>query len=325
MHVLVTGGAGYIGSHVAHLLVDQGFDVTVVDDLSNGDPRQIPDRADAIISDLAAPDVLDQTVPSVDAIMHFAGSIVVPESVARPIDYWRNNAAKSLDLIDAAGKASVNAFVFSSTAAVYGEPDSVPIPENAPTRPINPYGQSKLAVEWMLQGAGVAHGLPWAALRYFNVAGAAPSGIIGQPGHAATHLVKAATRLAAAGTGGLKVFGTDYPTPDGTCIRDYVHVCDLAQAHLDTLRYLLAGGAPRAFNAGYGTGLSVLEIVDAVERVSGVDLRATPDARRPGDPARLIADASDLRAVTGWTPHYADIDTIVSHALAWERQLARRA
>ena len=260
----------------------------------------------------------------VDAIIHFAASIVVPDSVADPLGYYRNNTVNSHALIETAIKGGVRYFIFSSTAAVYGNPAHVPVGEDDPTIPVSPYGSSKLMTEVMLRDAGLAYGLRHVALRYFNVAGADPQGRTGQSTKGATHLIKAAVETALGLREKIDVFGTDYETPDGTCIRDYIHVSDLARAHLDALAHLRGGGKPVTLNCGYGRGFSVLEVIDTVKRVSGVDFKVAFAPHRPGDPARIVAATDRIRAMLKWRPQFDDLSTIVTHALAWERKLASR-
>jgi len=328
MTVLVTGGAGYIGSHMVRALLDAGEQVVVLDNLSTGFDWAIPPGVPAVAGDVVDARLLDALVAEhgVSAIIHFAASVVVPESVADPLRYYRNNTVNSRSLIEAAVRGGVEHFIFSSIAAVYGEPDRIPIAEDAPTRPMSPYGSSKLMAEIILRDAARAHGLRY-ILRYFNVAGADPQLRTGQSTRGATHLIKVAAETALGVRPKLEIFGTDYPTPDGTCIRDYIHVGDLAAAHSDALRYLRNGGESLTLNCGYGHGFSVLEVIDAVKRAAGVDFRVEFAARRPGDPARIVAAADRARALLGWQPQFGELSTIVAHALAWERQrmaLARR-
>ena len=322
-HVLVTGGAGYIGSHMVLALLGAGERPLVLDDLSTGRRDAIPDGVKLIqgsTGDAAlVRDVLQQH--KIGAIIHFAASIVVPDSVSDPLGYYANNTANARTLLAAAVAAGVPHFVFSSTAAVYGEPERNPIQEDEPTRPINPYGRSKLMVEWMLADTAHAHPLRYAALRYFNVAGADPDGRTGQSTPNATHLIKVAVQAALGKRDGLDVYGTDYPTADGSCIRDYVHVSDLAQAHLDALRHLRGGGDSVTCNVGYADGYSVLQVIEVVKRVSGIDFPVRIKGRRAGDPAALVASNARARSILGWQPRYADLETIVRHALAWERRL----
>ena len=328
MTILVTGGAGYIGSQMAYQLVDSGERVVVLDNLSTGFDWAIPPGVPAVAGDVGDARLLDALIAEhgVSAIIHFAASVVVPESVADPLRYYRNNTVNSRSLIEAAVRGGVEHFILSSTAAVYGEPDRIPIAEDAPTRPMSPYGSSKLMAEIILRDAARAHGLRY-ILRYFNVAGADPQLRTGQSTRGATHLIKVAAETALGLRPKLEIFGADYPTPDGTCIRDYIHVGDLAAAHSDALRYLRNGGESLTFNCGYGHGFSVLEVIDAVKRAAGVDFRVEFAARRPGDPARIVAAADRARALLDWQPQFGELSTIVAHALAWERQrmaLARR-
>jgi len=326
MTVLVTGGAGYIGSHMVHELVDRGEPVVVVDNLSTGFRWAIADGAPFVEGETGDGDLMRSVLERhrVDAIIHFAASVVVPESVSRPLDYYRNNTASSRTLIAAAVAAGVRHFIFSSTAAVYGNPAQVPVPEDAPPAPMSPYGSSKLMTEIMLRDAAAAHDLKYVILRYFNVAGADPKLRTGQSTRGATHLIKVAVETALGLRPRLEVFGTDYPTPDGTCIRDYIHVTDLTRAHTDALRYLRDGGASATLNCGYGHGFSVLEVIDTVKKVSGVDFAVKLAARRPGDPARIVAACERARASLGWQPRLDDLATIVGHALAWEGKLKER-
>jgi UDP-glucose 4-epimerase len=326
MSILVTGGAGYIGSHMVHALVDQGEPVVVLDNLSTGFRWAIPDEVPLVVGETGDAELVAKLIKQhqVDAIIHFAASIVVPESVAHPLMYYRNNTANSRTLIEAAVNGGVMHFIFSSTAAVYGNPATVPVAEDAPLTPMSPYGSSKLMTEIMLRDAGAAHGLGHVILRYFNVAGADPKLRTGQSTKGATHLIKVAVETALGMRPAIEVFGTDYPTPDGTCIRDYIHVSDLVAAHSDALRYLRGGGASATMNCGYGRGFSVLEVLDTVKKVSGVDFPVTLSPRRPGDPARIVAASDRARAMLGWQPRLDDLGTIVTHALAWERKLRER-
>jgi UDP-glucose 4-epimerase len=326
MTVLVTGGAGYIGSHMVYELVGAGERVVVLDNLSTGFDWAVAKGVPLIVAESGDQALLDQILRAheIDAIIHFAASIVVPDSVRDPLGYYRNNTVNSRALIECAARAGVRHFIFSSTAAVYGNPAETPVKEDAPTQPISPYGWSKLMTEIMLGDAGRAHGLQHVILRYFNVAGADPQNRTGQSTRAATHLIKVAAEAALGLRGKLDVFGTDYPTPDGTCIRDYIHVGDLARAHADALRYLRSGGPSLTLNCGYGHGYSVLEVIDAVKRASGVDFKVELAPRRAGDPASIVAATDRARAALGWQPRYDDLATIVGHALAWERELMRR-
>lgn len=324
--VLVTGGAGYIGSHMAWALCDRGEKVVVLDRLSTGFAAAPPPAATLVIGDCGDRALVRELIAahSVNAVLHFAGSVVVPESVAQPLDYYENNTVRSLALIRTAVETGVRNFVFSSTAAVYGGASDAPIDENAPTRPESPYGSSKLMTEWMLRDASVAHGLRYCALRYFNVAGADPKLRTGQATKGATHLIKVAVETALGKRDRLSVYGTDYPTRDGTCVRDYIHVWDLIEAHLLALDYLRKAGASAVLNCGYGRGFSVREVIAAVRRVSGRDFEAIEGPRRAGDPATIVADASRARALLGWAPRFDDLDRIVADALAWESSARMR-
>jgi UDP-glucose 4-epimerase len=326
MTILVTGGAGYIGSHMVHALVEAGERVVVLDNLTTGFDWAVPKQATLAVGDTGDQPLLAKLIAEhrVDAIIHFAASIVVPDSVADPLGYYRNNTANSRSLIECAVKGGVKRFIFSSTAAVYGNPDRVPVGEDDPARPMSPYGSSKLMTEIMLRDAGAAHGLAHVILRYFNVAGADPALRTGQSTKGATHLIKVAVETALGLRPKMQVFGTDYPTPDGTCIRDYIHVCDLVRAHADALRYLRNGGVSVTLNCGYGRGFSVLEVIDTVKRVSGVDFRVETTARRAGDPAQIVARSDRIRAVLGWQPQLDDLTTIARHSLDWERKLASK-
>ncbi|MDO1580949.1 UDP-glucose 4-epimerase GalE [Rhizobium oryzicola] len=327
MAVLVTGGAGYIGSHMVWALLDAGEDVVVLDRLSTGFRWAVPDAARFYQGDVGDADILKRIFHEnrVDAIMHFAGSIVVPQSVAHPLEYYDNNTSKTGALAAAAIEAGIQHFVFSSTAAVYGEqPDDTPVRESGTLVPKNPYGMSKLMAEMMLRDAAAAYPFRYVALRYFNVAGADPKGRTGLSTEGATHLIKITCEAALGKRAGVDVFGTDYPTADGTGIRDYIHVSDLVAAHLKALNYLRLGGEPLVANCGYGRGYSVLEVINAVEKVSGrhVDVRYGP--RRPGDAASVIADSTLARRLLGWKPRHDDLTAIVKSALAWEGKLDLR-
>jgi UDP-glucose 4-epimerase len=326
MSVLITGGAGYIGSHMVHDLVDRGEQVVVVDNLSTGFRWVIPPDVPLVEGETGDGDLMRSVMErhEVEAIIHFAASVVVPESVGQPLEYYRNNTANSRTLIATAVAAGVRHFIFSSTAAVYGNPTLVPVPEDAALAPMSPYGSSKLMTEVMLRDAGAAHDLRYVILRYFNVAGADPMLRTGQSTHGATHLIKVAVETALGLRPRIEVFGTDYPTPDGTCIRDYIHVTDLTRAHIDALRYLRGDGASATLNCGYGHGFSVLEVIETVKKVSGVDFSVQLGARRAGDPARIVATCERARALLGWQPQLDDLATIVGHALAWERKLRQR-
>jgi UDP-glucose 4-epimerase len=326
MTILVTGGAGYIGSHMVHELVDAGEKVVTLDNLVTGFDWAVAEGVPLIVGDTGDEQLVASLIAEhrVDAIIHFAASTVVPESVAQPLAYYRNNTVNSRALIETAIKGGVKHFIFSSTAAVYGNPEQSPVAEDAPPMPMSPYGASKLMTERMLRDAGYAHGLGYVVLRYFNVAGADPKLRTGQSTRNATHLIKVATEAALGQRPKVDVFGTDYPTPDGTGIRDYIHVADLARAHSDALRHLRAGGESLTLNCGYGHGFSVLEVIDTVKRVSGVDFRVDVAPRRPGDPAQVVAAADKARALLGWRPQLDDLATIVAHALAWQKKLVTR-
>jgi UDP-glucose 4-epimerase len=322
MSVLVTGGAGYIGSHMVHALRDAGEEVLVLDDLSTGFRRLLPATATLVIGDVGDAKLVRSLLDAngVDSIIHFAGSIVVPESIEKPLFYYLNNTCSSRTLIQCAVEARVKHFIFSSTAAVYGIPDSVPVSERAPLNPISPYGSSKLMTELMLRDAARAHDLRYVALRYFNVAGADPRGRTGQSTSQATHLIKVALQAALGQKAYLEVFGTDYPTQDGTCVRDYIHVSDLISAHLAALKYLRAGGESQILNCGYGRGFSVLEVVEAVKGVTGINFDIRLGPRRVGDPPRLVADTHCIKSKLDWGWKYDDLQLIVAHALSWERR-----
>jgi UDP-glucose 4-epimerase len=326
MATLVTGGAGYIGSHMVLELVDAGEPVIVLDNLSTGFDWAVARPAHLIVGDVGDEHLVRLILQrhAIDAIVHFAGSIVVPESVTDPLGYYLNNTVKSRTLMAAAVAQGVKHFIFSSTAAVYGNPEQTPVPEDARLNPMSPYGTSKLMTELMLADTARAHDFRYVALRYFNVAGADPAGRSGQSTPKATHLIKVAAETALGKRTHMQVFGTDYPTPDGTCVRDYIHVTDLARAHMAALAHLRAGGQSEVFNCGYSTGYSVLEVVDAVRRVSGKTIDARLSPRRPGDPASIVADSAKIREQLGWRPQHADLDRIVQQALAWEEQLPAR-
>ena len=325
MTVLVTGGAGYIGSHMVRALRDANEGVVVIDDLSTGFSAFVPEGVPLFIGDAGDENLVEGVISQhgVESIIHFAGSVVVPESIRDPLAYYRNNTMTTRSLLNAAVKGGVNRFIFSSTAAVYGNPDQVPVPEHAPTRPLSPYGSSKLMTEIMLHDVASAHGMSYVVLRYFNVAGADPLVRIGLATVGATHLLKVAVEAATGQRVKVDVFGTDYPTQDGSCIRDFIHVSDLAEAHRAALSYLSGGGASVTLNCGYGRGYSVLETIDAVRRVSGRNFAVQYAPRRPGDIMTMVADTTRIRATLDWTPCYDDLDIIASHALAWEEKLLR--
>lgn len=320
--ILVTGGAGYIGSHVVLQLVEAGEQVVVVDDLSTGF------REAVIGAELIVGNVGDRTLMAdvlreheVDTVMHFAARTIVPESVADPLRYYGNNTCATRNLLECCRDAAVTQIVFSSTAAVYGIPEGGRAREDTPNAPINPYGSSKLMSEWMLRDLAAAGGPRYVALRYFNVAGCDPAGRIGQSTKNATLLVKVACEAALGKRSRLSVFGTDYDTPDGTGVRDYIHVDDLARAHLDALKYLRDGGDSTVLNCGYGHGYSVREVLDAVGRAHGAPVPFVEEARRAGDPPSLVAVSDKIRTTLGWTPRHDDLDFIARTALAWERKL----
>lgn len=323
--ILVTGGAGYIGSHVVRQLGAAGEDVITLDNLCTGF-REAVTAGELIVGETGDATLLERLFAEhdIDTIMHFAAHTVVPESVADPLKYYRNNTCSSRTLLEAAQKHGVRHFVFSSTAAVYGIPADGKAAEDSATAPINPYGTSKLMTEWMLGDLAIAGGPSYVALRYFNVAGCEPTGAIGQSTPKATLLVKVACEAATGKRPGVSIFGTDYPTPDGTGLRDYIHVEDLASAHLDALSYLRNGGESTTLNCGYGHGYSVREVLEAVAKVNGAPLTITEEPRRAGDPPELVAVADKVRSVLGWAPRYDDLETIVRTSLEWERKIAAR-
>ena len=325
MTVLVTGGAGYIGSHMVHALVEAGESVAVIDNLSTGFSAFLPEGVPLFIGDAGDENLVEGVIAQhgVESIIHFAGSVVVPDSMRDPLGYYRNNTMTTRSLLNAAVKCGVNRFIFSSTAAVYGNPDQVPVPKIAPTRPLSPYGSSKLMTEIMLHDVAAAHGMKYVVLRYFNVAGADPLGRVGLATVGATHLLKIAVEAATGQRAKIDVFGTDYPTPDGSCISDFIHVSDLAQAHRAALSYLRGGGNSVTLNCGYGRGYSVLETIEAVRRISMRNFAVSYAPRRPGDIMTMVADTSRLRSLLDWTPRYDDLETIATHALAWEEKLFR--
>ncbi|TCL96673.1 UDP-galactose 4-epimerase [Rhizobium sp. PP-WC-2G-219] len=327
MAVLVTGGGGYIGSHMVWALLEAGEEVVVIDRLSTGFRWAIAPEARMYEGDIADAALLSRIFAenAIDAVIHFAGSIVVPDSVSDPLGYYENNTVKSRALIASVVEAGIPHFVFSSTAAVYGTPEVLePVSETVQLRPESPYGSSKLMTEIMLRDAAAAHDLTYTVLRYFNVAGADPKGRSGQSSKTSTHLIKIACAVALGKRPSMSVFGTDYPTPDGTCVRDYIHVWDLVQAHLKALQRMRAGGGSLVANCGYGHGFSVLEVLDTVKRVNGSDLTVDFAPRRAGDPAMIVANPALAMKELGWVPEYDDLDVIVRHALAWEDHLSRR-
>ena len=322
--VLVTGGAGYIGSHVVWALSDRGRRVVVLDDLSTGRREALPGSVPLVVGSVGDRGLVDRVLAEheVATVLHFAGSVLVGQSVADPLGYYANNTVNSHALLSACLAAGVARFIFSSTAAVYGMPEVQPIEEDAPTQPINPYGASKLMTERMLRDTAAAHGLAYGILRYFNVAGADPGGRTGERRPVATHLINVATQAALGRLPGVSIFGEDYDTPDGTCIRDYVHVSDLADAHVKLLEHLERGGASLTLNCGSGRGASVREGLDRVAEVAGHPLSLRTAPRRPGDPPKLVAAADRIRTALGWQPRYDDLATIIKTALDWERSLA---
>ena len=327
MTVLITGGAGYIGSHMVLDLVARGETPVVLDDLSTGFDWLVPDHVPLIRGDISDQALVRKVIAdhNIDTIAHFAAKIVVPDSVSDPLGYYESNTAKARNLIDAAVKSGLTKFIFSSTAAVYGEPDEMPVSETTRPNPVSPYGRSKLMVEWMLEDARHAHGLQSMMLRYFNVAGADPDARSGQATPRATHLIKTACEVVTGKRASISVFGTDYDTRDGTCIRDYIHVSDLAAAHRLALDYLRAGNQGLMLNCAYGHGATVKEVLESVKRVAGVDFPIEFASRRAGDPPIVVATGDKIKSVLGFKPQYDDLDLIVKHALAFERKLASRS
>lgn len=327
MAILVTGGAGYIGSHMTYALIDRGEKVVVLDNLTTGVMGLVSPEATFVQATIGEPGVADAVLEQykIDAVIHFAGSVVVPESVSNPSKYYRNNTAASAALIEACVRHGVRNFIFSSTAAVYGVPDRTVVPEDIVTSPINPYGRSKLMTEWMLKDVAQAHDFGFVALRYFNVAGADPKGRTGQSTPNATHLIKRACQAALGRHTHLDIFGQDFDTPDGTGVRDYIHVTDLVSAHLLALDHLRGGGDSNIFNVGYGQGFSVRQVVAAVEAVTGKPVPVREGPRRAGDPAMLVADSSRLKDRLNWKPEHNDLKGIIRTAYEWERRLNSRA
>lgn len=319
--VFVTGGAGYIGSHVVKLLGRKGHEILVYDDLSSGS-REAVLCGELVVGDILDYGTLKRAMEEFkpDAVMHFAAKIVVPESVRKPLMYYENNTGGAINLLKAMRACGVSKFIFSSTAAVYGEPEKMPIAEDYPLDPVNPYGRSKAAVESLLRDLSAAEDFKYVSLRYFNVAGADPEGQIGETKPDATHLITMCVRTACGKREKLYIYGTDYPTPDGTCIRDYIHVMDLAEAHILALDYLMAGGESEVFNCGYGRGYSVKEVVDQAKKVTGVDFPVEYAPRRPGDPPELVADSKKIREKLGWEPKYDDLGFIIKTAWEWEKK-----
>ena len=325
--VLITGGAGYIGSHTVLACLAQGHGVVVLDNLSTGHRSLVPGEVPLIEGDAGDRAHLERIFDEHDigAVIHFAGDIVVPESVVAPLKYYENNTCKTRNLVQSCIERGVGQFIFSSTAAVYGDPAVVPVSETSPTLPINPYGCSKLMSEWILRDTAAAHDFRYIALRYFNVAGADPAGRSGQATPNATHLIKIASEAAAGKRDHIDVFGADYDTPDGTCVRDYIHVSDLAAAHVSALDHLDQSGESLTLNCGYGRGYSVREVLDAVQREAGPSLDIRPAPRRPGDAAKLVSDPTRLLDRLDWRPQHDDLDFIVRTALKWERALTELA
>jgi UDP-glucose 4-epimerase len=326
MAVLVTGGAGYIGSHMVLALADRGEKVVVLDNLSTGFASAVPTTVPLVVGDMGDQPLVASVMREhgVDTVVHFAAKIVVPESVEDPLGYYLNNTVKPRALIETAVECGVKHFIFSSTAAVYGDVDTKPVGEDRPLSPVSPYGRSKLMTEWMLADAAAAHGLRYVILRYFNVAGADPHGRSGQSTANATHLIKVAAQTALGQRKHIEIYGNDYPTPDGSCLRDYIQVSDLAAAHLDALTHLRRGGESLTLNCGYGTGYSVFEVIEVVKRVSGINFDVRLSPRRAGDPAAIVAKADRIRERLGWQPRYDDLTTIVDQALRWEKALLTR-
>ncbi|AKR57016.1 UDP-glucose 4-epimerase [Devosia sp. H5989] len=326
MAVLVTGGAGYIGSHMVLRLADAGHEVVVLDNLVTGFDWAVDPRATLVEGNIGDMGVVGDIIAKhkITEIVHFAGSIVVPESVSDPLKYYGNNTAASRNLIEAAVRGGVKHFIFSSTAAVYGMTGLEPVGEDYPLNPMSPYGRSKLMTEWMLKDVAAAHPITYGVLRYFNVAGADPKKRTGQSTPLATHLIKVACQTALGQRDKMDIFGTDYPTPDGTCVRDYIHVTDLVEAHALLLEHLRKGGDSTTLNCGYGRGYSVREVVDTVKQVSGIDFRVDEGPRRAGDPPAIVAGADKVRRLLGWKPAHDDLEGIVQSALDWERYLMTR-
>jgi len=325
MSTLITGGAGYIGSHMAHHLIEAGEDIVVLDNLCTGVEKNLPKNIAFVRGDIADQALVSKLIEAhkVGSVIHFAGSVVVPESVEKPLDYYANNTSGARTLIEACVRQGVGNFIFSSTAAVYGSPPVIPVSEEGPTIPLSPYGRSKLMTEWMLQDTAEAHPLKFGILRYFNVAGADPKGRTGQSTPRATHLIKRACQVATGQASSLTIFGTDYDTPDGTGVRDYIHVSDLVDIHHRVLHHLRNGGESLLLNCGYGRGFSVREVAAAVERLSNRALAIEEAPRRPGDLASVVANTAKLSKVLNWKPKHDDLETIVTTALNWERRLKK--
>ena len=323
MSILVTGGAGYIGSHMVLELLDAGEQVVILDDLSTGHRFAVAQKAKLVVGDIGNRELVRKIIrdENVEAIIHFAGSIVVSESVEAPLAYHHNNTVKTHALLEAAQSSGIKHFIFSSSAAVYGMPQQNPVFEEAPLAPISPYGSSKMMSEIMLREVALAHDFRYVALRYFNVAGADPKGRSGESRHNVTHLIEVAAQVAHGQRPCFKLFGTDYQTPDGTCVRDYIHVSDLASAHSSALSHLRSGGESKVLNCGYGKGYSVREVIDAFQKTVGVEFPVETAARRPGDPDSLVAGASLIGQELNWTPQHDDLNTMVRQAYAWEKHL----
>lgn len=319
MKVLVTGGAGYIGSHVVKALGEKGYEVVTYDNLSTGNAWAVL-YGDLVIADLSDRDALKRVIDRFkpQAVMHFAAHIVVPESITDPIKYYKNNVSNTLTLLDVLLESGIDLFIFSSTAAVYGIPQKIPVTENEALSPISPYGESKRMIESILKDMSTAYNFKYVSLRYFNVAGADREGRIGQAYKESTHLITRALKTAKGKFNKLYIYGTNYPTPDGTCIRDYIHVDDLANAHLSALKYLLDGGMSNVFNCGYGHGYSVKEVINMAKKVTGIDLPIEETERRLGDPPILIADVKKIKKILNWTAKYDDLEYIIRTAWNWE-------
>lgn len=327
MTILVTGGAGYIGSHMVLKLLDRGEDVVVIDNLSTGHDWAVAPGVNLYRADVSDKSALDAIFSRyrIDTVFHFAGAIIVSESVTQPLKYYSENTCKSRTLIEHASRNDVENFIYSSTAAVYGSPGMAPVDEQAVVAPESPYGTSKLMTEWMLRDlAASGSAMRYAALRYFNVAGADPLMRSGQSSRVSTHLIKIAAEAATGKRAGVEIFGDDFPTPDGTCVRDYIHVSDLADAHHCALSYLRAGGPSIAANCGYGHGYSVRQVIETVQAVSGVDFEVRAAPRRAGDAAMIVADPTLARTTLGWSPKFEDLELIIAHAIEWEKKLAKR-
>lgn len=322
MNILVTGGAGYIGSTTSQLLCNQNHKVVILDNLSTGFIEAIPKQATFMKGDILNQELVEEILKThqIEAVIHFAAKLIVSESVEKPFEYYQNNVIGAIRLLEACRKQGVTKFIFSSTAAVYGEPESIPVSESAPLKPVNPYGASKAMVEQVLNDYDRAYNMKFVALRYFNVAGAMDDLSRGQRTHNATHLIKVATETATGKRAQMYIYGTDYETPDGTGIRDFIHVVDLAQAHLDTLNYLNKGGNSDIFNCGYGHGFSVKEVINKIMQVSQTQFKVIETPRRPGDTPVVVADSSKAKSKLGWTPKYDDIDLICRSSYEWEKQ-----